>query len=87
MIGDGRSIGGHVEVKYQDVWGTVCANRFGPIEAAVVCRQLGLQGGTVKNAFPSTDPNQQIWLDELWCTGSESSLALARIMAGVNTPS
>ena len=75
MIRDGRSISGRVEVKYQDVWGTVCANRFGPIEAAVVCRQLGLQGGTVKNAFPSTDPNQQIWMDELWCTGSELSLA------------
>ena len=75
MIRDGRPISGPVEVKYQDIWGTVCANRFGPIEAAVICRQLGLQGGTVKNAFPSTDPNQQIWLHGLWCTGSESSLA------------
>ena len=75
MTRGGRSISGRVEVKYQDVWGTVCANRFGPIEGAVVCRQLGLQRGTRKNVFPPTDPNQQLWLDELWCTGSESSLA------------
>jgi len=29
-----------VEIKYNGVWGTVCANSFAKTEASVVCRML-----------------------------------------------
>ena len=34
---------GRVEIFINDTWGTVCDFMFGAREAAVVCKQLGLQ--------------------------------------------
>ena len=41
---EGRSrLEGRLEMCVNGVWGTVCDDNFGPSEAIVVCRQLGLE--------------------------------------------
>lgn len=65
---------GRLEVLYRGVWGTVCDDDFGQIEAQVACNSLGYYGPAkiVKNAFgPGTGP---IWLDQLSCYGNETTL-------------
>ncbi|OPL33793.1 hypothetical protein AM593_07128, partial [Mytilus galloprovincialis] len=32
---------GRLEIHYRGEWGTICSSRFGHVEAAVACRQLG----------------------------------------------
>ena len=44
--GDIRLVGGtnqgRVEICYSNVWGTVCDDQWGVVDAQVACRQLGL---------------------------------------------
>lgn len=47
LIGGEDEMEGRVEVKFQDVWGTVCDDDFGEPEAYVLCKSLGYTGETV----------------------------------------
>ncbi|KPP70921.1 B-cell receptor CD22-like, partial [Scleropages formosus] len=66
---------GRVEIQLSGIWGTVCGDSWDMMTANVVCRMLGCGG--VKDASGSAhfgrgqDP---IWLEDLWCSGSEASL-------------
>jgi len=71
---------GHVQVKYNSTWGTICARRDLTYQTAeVICRQLG-QGLPVKHAFMHKEcaaKNQgaeRVWLSKLNCRGFEDSI-------------
>ena len=65
---------GRVEIYLDGEWGTVCEDHFGPIDANVVCRQLGYDGviayptSAFHSAYGQGEDNQPIWLDNIGCT-------------------
>ena len=67
---------GRLEVYHRGVWGTVCDDHFSQTDAEVVCRQLGFirSSGYWSNAYFGQGSGP-IWLDNVRCTGNESSLA------------
>ena len=60
---------------YNGTWGTVCDDSWDNNDALVVCRMLGYQlvqrTGSVVAALQGTG---EIWMDEVQCSGIESSL-------------
>ena len=66
---------GRLEVLYAGTWGTICNDFFDLTAANVACRQFGFPG-----ALYVADDTQfglgrnQIWLDDIRCTGNESSI-------------
>ncbi|XP_005530932.1 PREDICTED: lysyl oxidase homolog 2 [Pseudopodoces humilis] len=67
---------GRVEVFYNGEWGTVCDDDFSIHAAHVVCRELGYVEAV--SWLPSSKYGKgegKIWLDNVHCTGKESSLA------------
>ena len=68
---------GRVEICRNHIWGTVCDDQWGRNEARVVCRQLGYADS--QDAIPYSNAFfgrgiAPIHLDELRCSGEESSL-------------
>ena len=70
-----RKSEGRVEIFYNDIWGTVCDDYWDLRDAIVVCRQLGYSSAlTAKGKASFGTGIGKIWLDEVQCLGSESSI-------------
>ena len=77
LTGSKMSREGRVEVFMNGLWGSVCNSAFRRKDARVVCRMLGFPD--VKYALlwpplPNQRSNQPMWIDNLQCTGNESSI-------------
>ena len=69
---------GVVQVCMNNVWGSVCNNRFGTNDASVVCRELGFPS---TGATPISDASNrfnhssgQAFLDSVNCDGTENNV-------------
>jgi len=74
-VGGSDSCSGRVEVLYNGTWGTVCDDYWDLSDAAVVCREMGC--GNVIEAKSDAyfgEGSGQIWMDDVNCAGTESSL-------------
>ena len=64
---------------HNGVWGTVCDDGWDIKDARVVCRQLGFPDAEAAYKGSNvSDGNGQVWLDDVDCTGDESSLFSCR---------
>ena len=75
LVNGATQFEGRLEIFYAGIWGTVCNDFFNLTAANVVCRQLGFLGALfIANDQEFGTGRSQIWLDDLQCTGNESSI-------------
>ena len=71
----GSQYEGRVEVNYGNRWGTICSNQWTIEDALVVCRMLGFTSASRAITNGRYGPGTgMIWLSNVNCVGSETSL-------------
>ena len=75
LVGGNNTYQGRVEVFVNGTWGTVCDDEWDMNDAGVVCRQLGYgRALTAPNAAAFGRGQGKIWMNNVRCTGNESTL-------------
>ena len=65
-----------MEIFHNGNWGTVCDDHWDIRDANVVCRQLGFpSAASALGSARFGAGSGRIWLDDVRCSGSESSIA------------
>ena len=75
-MGEKTSRKGLVQVYYNKTWGWVCADQWNKQNADVACRMMGFNG-SLSTGFEiqnSKEASITSWMNNLQCTGKESSL-------------
>uniref|UniRef100_UPI00398F7CCC lysyl oxidase homolog 2-like isoform X2 n=1 Tax=Pristiophorus japonicus TaxID=55135 RepID=UPI00398F7CCC len=70
---------GRIEVYYNGEWGTVCDDEFTIATATVICKELGyVQAESWVPGAKYGRGEGRIWMDNIRCTGGETTLAACR---------
>ncbi|XP_068738787.1 deleted in malignant brain tumors 1 protein-like [Montipora capricornis] len=79
LVGGPRKGEGRVEIYHNGAWGTVCDDGWDVNDAQVVCRELGfLFALSAPIVARFGEGSGSIWLNNVQCTGSESSIRNCR---------
>ncbi|XP_072529575.1 scavenger receptor cysteine-rich type 1 protein M130-like [Salminus brasiliensis] len=79
LMDGGSRCAGRVEVLHRGQWGTVCDDEWDMGDAAVLCRELGCgEAVDVLSEAHFGSGSGPIWMDDVDCSGSESTLKNCR---------
>ncbi|XP_013410140.1 macrophage receptor MARCO-like [Lingula anatina] len=80
LANGGSHYRGRLEIRHRHRWGSICDHKFGVEESKVACRDLRLpyEEPIVKRGAHFGEGTGIIWLDDVVCDGTESSLTQCR---------